>query len=704
MPKNIFIHPYDLASPDGFVRSFKRINERLIEAEIIIENISSRFKGFEIDPSLVYFTIKSTFAQLGVDGIGYDYQLSPKFNRAEIKVQFKAFTPIGYELLKNFSEGIYVGKLFAADDRRRVRTIDYLTRLLNKSDSEGYPLLIFGDRYKSEKFIEDKENQRIVVEVPLLPGHWVYDDAIHGFLPTIVRGLKKKGNSFRKFLFLHQVHKQEDRRIPEDSLLLVRTTSINIRTLFARVVPDMLPEGFNHATADLIEPQRITGDIFEFHGKSDKEIHHIPLEFYTLEPFREHFFFADKDLLRDALEKPMTLFSAFETAPSRPAATFIVKEGQLTNLQSTDWIVSDPPGEENLVIPPQDRKQKLKIKEFLAAQAIDVIANAMQEGNITSQGVILSNYFPNSLLKNLLLNDRVTRCLRAIYFRSPSQKHGEYFSHNDRSMLFDLARASVDVFWVDFNYNLVLKYVLREGNDFGLFVPLNKEKEFINATFFGIYGSRLKEPGAAGEIYKLFKGLIEMKSSLDHDQLNSDTPLAITTGGGPGVMTMGNKIASDLGILSVGHAVDFTKPHEDEASEETMNPYIQAKMTYRLEHLFVRQSEFHLDFPIFFEGGIGTDFELVLELLRTQVSIKPPAPILLFGPPSYWHEKITHCFRINRESGTIRGSEWISNNFYCVQNSEQALQTYYRFFTNRLPIGRDAPGNNDGFVIVKDIL
>ncbi len=704
MPKNIFIHPYDLISPDGFIRSFKPINERLVEAVVVIENISSRFKGFEIDPALVSFTIKSTFAQLGVDGIGYEYELIPKFNRAEVKVQFKAFTQIGCELLKNFSEGIYVGKLFAADDRRRVRTIDYLTRLLNKTDSEGYPLLIFGEKYKSERFIEDAAHDRIVVEVPLLPGLWVYDDAIHGFIQTIVRGLKRGDTSFRKFLFLHQTHKHEERKIPENGMLLVRTTSINIRTLFAKVVPEMLPEGFNHATADLIEPQRITGDIFEFHGLSEKTISHIPLEFYTLEPFREHFFFADKDLLKDALEKPTTLFSAFETAPNRPAASFIVKEGQLSNLQTSDWIISDPPEDNNLMVPPEDRKQKMKLKEYLSAQSVYVIAHAMQEGNITSQGVILSNFLPNPLLKNLLLNDRVTRCLHAVYFRSPSQKHGEYFSHDDRSMLYDLARASVQVFWVDFNYNLVLKYVLREGVDYGLFVPLNKEKEFLKATFFGVYGSRLKDPEATEELYKVFKGLIEMKQSLDHDKLNPDTPLAITTGGGPGVMAMGNKIASDLGILSVGHAVDFTKPHEDEVIEEAMNPYIQAKMTYRLEHLFVRQSEFNLDFPIFFEGGIGTDFEFVLEQLRTQVAIKTPAPILLFGPPAYWKEKITHSFQINRESGTIRGSEWVSNTFYCVQNSEQALQTYYRFFTNRLAIGRDAPANNNGFVIVKDSL
>lgn len=701
MPKNIYRYPYDLVSPDGYVKSFKHINEAIVEAEVVIENISTRFRGFDIDKPLVSFVIKSTFAQLGVDGIGTEYEFIPKFNKAIIKVEFKAFNQIGVEMLSHFTEGMFVGKLFAADDRRRVRSMDYLTRLLNKTDTDGYPLLIFGEKYKSERIIDDKENNRVVVEVPLVPGHWVYDEDVSGFLPTIARGWKDPNNSFRQFLFLHQVHKEEERKIPEDQMLLVRTTSMNIRTLFAKVADEMLPEGYKHTTANLISPQRVTGDIFEFHGQSQEEIKYVPLEFYTLEYYREHFFYADRDLLQDSLQKPETLFNAFATAPNERAAAFIVKGSQLENLKQEQWIISDPPNEDGVVIPPKTRKEAAHLKEYIEGHATRVIANAMINEQITSQGIILSTYLPPPLLKNLLLSYKVTRCLKAIYFKTPSQKYGDYFSHNDRSMLFDLARASVDVFWVDHKYNLILKYVLRQGTDFGMFVPVEKEQEFINATFFGIYGSRLKTSQAAEEIRNLFKGLIEMKGQMDHDMLNPDTPLAITTGGGPGVMSMGNKIAAELNILSVGHAVNFNKPHEDDPIDESMNAYIQAKMTYRLEALVVRQAEFALDFPIFFEGGVGTDFELMLEMLRTQVSMKVPAPILLFGAPDYWREKISHMYKLNRASGTIRGTEWVSNTFYCVQSCEQALQVYYQYFTNRLAIGPNAPPTEEGFVITE---
>lgn len=700
MPKNIFAHPYDLISPDGKTKNTKLISPNELEVIVEIDKISPYFKGFEIDPSLVQFNIKSTFAQLGIDGKGISYDFSPKLCKAEVLVRLKAFNPIGEELLKQFSDGIYVGKLFAADDRRRVRHADYLHRLLGKSDEDGSPLLVIGEGYKTEIIIEQPEKTRTIVKIPLLPGIWVYDDAVRGFLQTIVKGLKRTDTHFRTFLFLHQVQQEALRKIPSNGMLLVKTMNMSIRTLFAKVVHEELPQGFHHATADIIEPQRKTGDIFEFHGSSNEEITHVPLEFYTLEPYREHFFFSDRDLLQECLTDPESLFQAFDTAPDKQASTFIVKGEHLVNLSPSDWLLSDLPLEGNLVIPPEDRKDQAVLNNFIKSQATYTIVKAMQDDHITSQGIILSNYLPAPILKSFLLNERVTRCLKAIYFKTPSLRHGDYFSHDDRTLLLDLAKASVDVFWVDFTSHLLLKYSLRADKDFGMFVPVHKVAEFQKATFFGIYGSRLLESDYREEFKACFKGLMQMQKELDHEKLNPETAIAISTGGGPGVMSMGNQIANELDLLSCGHAVDFKKPHESDEEEEPINPYIQAKMTYRLEQLIIRQSEFGLDFPIFCQGGVGTDFEYALELLRTQVGNRPPAPVLLFGSPDYWRAKITSTYKINRKMGTIRGSEWVSNTFFCVQNSAQALAIYYKYFTNRLLIGPDFPPADDGFVIV----
>ena len=321
----------------------------------------------------------------------------------------------------------------------------------------------------------------------------------------------------------------------------------------------------------------------------------------------------------------------------------------------------------------------------------------MQEGHITSHGILLSSHFLAPVLKSFLLNERVTRCLRAIYFKTPSATHGDFFSHEDRALLHDLAKASVDVYWVDFKSRLLLKHVLRTSWDSGMFVPIERVDDFKTSVFFGIYGSSLQDTDFKGILIDLFKGLQEMKKDLDHELFNPEVTLAISTGGGPGAMATGNQIANELEILSCGHAVDFTQPYDSVLNKEEMNPYIQAKMTYRLEQLVVRQSEFRLDFPILLTGGVGTDFELALEKLRTQVGNKPPGPILLFGEPEYWRSKISSNYHTNLRVGTIKGSEWVSNTFFVVQTAKQALSVYFKFFTNQLPIGKDHPPAKDGF-------
>jgi predicted Rossmann-fold nucleotide-binding protein len=134
--------------------------------------------------------------------------------------------------------------------------------------------------------------------------------------------------------------------------------------------------------------------------------------------------------------------------------------------------------------------------------------------------------------------------------------------------------------------------------------------------------------------------------------------------------------------------------------EQKQNPYIEAKMTYRLDKLVERQSEFNLDFPIILTGGYGTDFEQCLEEVRRKVGSISPTPVLLFGNPPYWRSKITARFHCNQESKTIVGSEWVSNCFYCVQNAEQGLKVYRQYFSNNLSIGPNFPPYPDGFAIV----
>lgn len=696
---------YDLVSPDGHINEYSQINEREATATVLIENISPFFKGFQIDPSLISFNIKSTLAQLGLDGIGTEYILEENKKTARIKIHLTAYGNLARLLLENLAIGSYIGKLFAADDRRKVRNPDYLLRMFNRNDQTGRPLLYLGDPLNSEDLLLEKKGDHLVAFISLLEGTITYDDPTAGFIPTLGKALTKP--SFRLRSILQLLQKWNAKNPPiliENDILLVKTQPLHIRTVFARVNQDFLPKGFHHTSANILEPDtKASGDVYELFGCSSKELKTIPLEFFTLEPHREHVFFSDRDQLQSCLENKEVLFKTFTTAPTpihHEAAVFVVKSEQLLNLKPSDWISREPyfynfPGKIY-----HSERQFLLIEKYIKQQPVYPFLKAMEDGLITSQGVLFSRFFPSPLLKKTLLSNQVCRFLKGIYFQSPSHSYGDFFSHEDRSMLHDLAQFAIPIYWLDQQTKKILQYIPKPNKDAGMFVPLDLVDDFLKAASFGIYGSNLLSGDLESEIFQLFTGLKELQQETEHPLFNKKTPIALITGGGPGVMEIGNKTAKTLNLLSCANIVDFRSKQESIINEQIQNPYIDIKMTYRLDRLVERQAEFYLDFPIFLAGGIGTDFEYSLEELRRKVGSTPSTPILLFGPPEYWKKKISSKFQCNLASGTIAGSEWISNCFFCVQNAKQGLKIYKRFFTNNLAIGKEGPVYEDGFVTV----
>lgn len=699
-----YIHrDFDLVSPDGVITSITHLTDKTAEAIVFIENISPNFLGFQIDPSLVFFNIKSTLAQLGLDGIGQTYEINQKNHCAQVKVLLKAIGNIAVEMLKILPVGASIGKLFAADERRRVRNPNYLSRLFGRADRWGRPLLLLGGLHGSSDLIMEKVDGRAVAYLTLQNGRLTYDDSIYGFLPTLAKALTSKVDT-RNLVRLHQEwNPQMPRNIEENEILLLRTLPLHIRTVFGRVVDGLLSHGYQHTTASILQPDtNASGDVYELYGNSKREITDIPLEFYTLEPYREHVFFSDRDQLQSALEDSEILFKTFATAPEpiqNRAAVFVVKGEQLLNLKSQDWIIRETrfqefPGRG------QGARQALMVERFIKQQPSYPFLKAIEDDYITSQGVLFVRHFPSPLMKRMLLSDAVQRCLKGIYFQFPSDSYQDFFSAEDRALLHDLDKFAIPVFWVDKATGKILQYTQKPDRDSGLFVPLNKVDIFLSSTVFGIYGSNMLRGGFEHELKLLLEGILAMRSEMNHPLLNAKTPLALVTGGGPGAMEVGNRVASELGILSCANIVDFRQKEGTPVNEQHQNAYIDAKMTYRLDKLVERQSEFNLDFPIFLAGGIGTDFEFCLEEVRRKVGATPSLPILLFGEPEYWHEKITSRFRCNLANGTITGSEWISNCFYCIQTGKQGLKVYRDFFTGKLPIGKSHPANNDGFVTV----
>ena len=639
--------------------------------------------------------------------------LDKETRSASCVIRLVAIATMGVLALDFVEMGTQLGKLFAVCAARRVHHEQYIRQLKGRTTRFGDPLLVYGAQDEEDWELEERDG-RLVAFIKLKPGAITYDFEITGFLPTVGKALRSKSTThIRPMLRLHQNHKGSNSRYArEGDMLMVRSKAMHIHTMFARVVDELLPPGIHCTSASVLEPygsseeETLCGRTFVFYGDSDKELDRIPIEFYTVEPYREGIAFEDRTALNKLLMNFEEASAAFATAPTEhdvQACVYICKGSQMSELTESSWITSRPqPVPYVGSVHPQ--QQLSQARQYLVQQCQYGLLKAIAQGEITSQGVLLTKYFISPILKHFLLSGYVCQCVRAIYFLEASQSTGSFFSQSDRAMLQDLMLFGVRVYHVDVRRRQIFQYVHRMGTDSGMFVPMGRKEEYLRAFYVGVYGSNLVEGDFESDLKTVFSGLKQIVTTSPNPEV-SQKGLCVVTGGGPGIMELGNRVAHNLGILSCGLFVDFGAGKRKAGvviNEQKQNSFVDAWMTYRLEKLVERQSDFNLDFPIICVGGVGTDFEYALEEVRRKIGTTPPNPILIFGPKKHWKEKITPRWRANLEAGVVKGSEWLSNVVYLVHSGEDGLEVYRRFFAGTLRIGASHPSNLDGFIEVND--
>src|SRR5690242_6578029 len=102
---------FDLITPD---RKIVTLQEN--KAVVLIEGISPAFVVFDIDKSRIFFNLKSSLAQLGVDASLTGLSFNRSAGKAEAALTLFAICDLGKKMLSYLRPGMYIGKLFAADE------------------------------------------------------------------------------------------------------------------------------------------------------------------------------------------------------------------------------------------------------------------------------------------------------------------------------------------------------------------------------------------------------------------------------------------------------------------------------------------------------------------------------------------------------------------------------------------------------------
>jgi uncharacterized protein (TIGR00730 family) len=141
-----------------------------------------------------------------------------------------------------------------------------------------------------------------------------------------------------------------------------------------------------------------------------------------------------------------------------------------------------------------------------------------------------------------------------------------------------------------------------------------------------------------------------------------DTPIFVSTGGGPGIMEAGNRGAFEVGGRSIG--LNIVLPHE-----QAPNPYITPELCFQFHYFGLRKMHFLMRSVaiVAFPGGFGTLDETFEALTLIQTSKSRKRPVLLFGR-EFWSNLVNFDWLI--ETGMISAGD--VDLFKFVETAEEA--------------------------------
>jgi predicted Rossmann-fold nucleotide-binding protein len=228
-------------------------------------------------------------------------------------------------------------------------------------------------------------------------------------------------------------------------------------------------------------------------------------------------------------------------------------------------------------------------------------------------GVLFLRYFPNLFEHADLLPRMRAGRIRALVFRQASFQHGFYLSTRDHARLTDYADLGVDIYWVNEEFEHVVKFVTRGAR--GYFCQLDRLEQFRNSLVVAVYGS--SRPLGDEETARLRRLLFDLQDFFGKR-------LAVITGGGPGAMRAASAIGRELDML-VG--ASFL-----EIEDQRHHQYAHFYQVFQESSRHIRQRWFDIaSFNVFLVGGVGTLEEVGLTLTDMKLGLTEATPLVFMG-------------------------------------------------------------------------